>query len=123
MVRLILARSRAWQETGATLAALRGLRLARHLAATLEATAEMELADRAYVDLVDRLNFRRASAVLLAADTARAIARLRASPADPLDSLRAAERASSLDRATQAVAAPDLTARGAAPRAERAPAL
>jgi CHAT domain-containing protein len=118
VVRLILARSSAWQETGATLAALRGLRLARHLAARLEATAEVELADRAYVALVDRLNFRRASAVLLAADTARAIARLRASPADPLDWLRAAELAISLDRATEAIADPDLKAVAATRLAE-----
>jgi CHAT domain-containing protein len=113
LVRLILARSNAWQETGATLAALRGLALGRHLAARLEATAEMEFADRAYVDLVDRLNFRRASAVLLAADTAHAVARLRAAPADTpdwMDWLRAAELAVALDRATEAVADPDLKA-------------
>jgi len=117
-VRLIIARSSAWRETGATLAALRGLALARHLAATLEATAEVEVADRAYVDLVDRLNFRRASAVMLAADTAGAIARLRVSPADPLDWLRAAELAISLDRATEAIADPDLKAVAAARLAE-----
>jgi CHAT domain-containing protein len=118
LVRLILARSKAWQETGATLAALRGLALARHLAARLEAAEEMELADRRYVDLVDRVNFRRASAVLLAADTARAIARLRASPADPLDWLRAAELAMGLHRATEAVPDPDLKAVAAARLAE-----
>ena len=118
LVRLILARSNAWQETGAMLAALRGLRIARHLAARLAATAETELADRAYVDLVDRLNFRRASAVLLAADAAGAIARFRASPADPLDWLRAAELAMSLDRATEAVTDPDLKAVAAARLAE-----
>jgi CHAT domain-containing protein len=118
VVWLILARASAWQETGATLAALRGLRLARHLAARLEAPAEMELADRAYVDLVDRLNFRRASAVLLAADTAHAVARLRAAPADTLDWLRAAELAMALDRATEAVADPDLKAVASARLAE-----
>ena len=78
----------------------------------------MELADRAYVDLVDRLNFRRASAVLLAADTAGAIARLGASPADPLDWLRAAELAISLDRATEAVTDPGLKAVAATRLAE-----
>jgi CHAT domain-containing protein len=117
-VRLILARSSAWQETGATLAGLRGLRIARYLAARLDATVETELADRAYVDLVDRLNFRRASAVLLAADAAGAIARLRASPADSLPWLRAAELAVSLDRATEAVTDPDLKAVAAARLAE-----
>ena len=118
LVRLIVARSNAWQETGATLAALRGLDARPSSCRQAQATAEMELADRAYVDLVDRLNFRRASAVLLAADTADAVGRLGASPADPLDWLRAAELAMSLDRATEAIADPDLKAVAATRLAE-----
>ncbi len=113
LVRLIFARVGVWQQAGATLAELRGQKLARHLAARLDAPAELELADRGR-----RLPSPRTAAVMLAADTAGAIARLRTSPADPLDWLRAAELAVSLDSATEAIADPDLKAVAATRLAE-----
>ncbi|WP_172382609.1 CHAT domain-containing protein [Streptomyces sp. MNP-20] len=108
LVRLLLARAAAWQRDGLTLAALRCLRAARFVTARITAPPEADLTDRAYVDLVDRLNFRQASTVLLAADTAHATAALRERGADERGWLRAAELALALDRAVEALADPDL---------------
>ncbi|GGV29597.1 CHAT domain-containing protein [Streptomyces spectabilis] len=108
LVRLLLARAAAWQRDGLTLAALRCLRAARFVTARITAPLEADLTDRAYVDLVDRLNFRQASTVLLAADTAHATAALRARDADERSWLRAADLALALDRAVEALADPDL---------------
>ncbi|MFE6158104.1 CHAT domain-containing protein [Streptomyces sp. NPDC056486] len=114
LVRLFVARAAAWREAGLTLAALRCLRSARHLVGSITAPPESELTDRAYLDLVDRLNFRSASAVLLCADTARATQALRAPGADTGTWLRAADLAMSLDGAVEALADPDLKAVSAA---------
>ncbi|WP_189173824.1 CHAT domain-containing protein [Streptomyces lasiicapitis] len=110
VVRLFLAYAAARQRDGQTLAALRCLRAARYLAARSVPSVEGELTDRAYLDLVDRLNFRQASAVLLAADTAHATAALARPGADEYTWVRAADLALSLDRAVEALADPDLKA-------------
>ncbi|MFD7815625.1 CHAT domain-containing protein [Streptomyces sp. NPDC059785] len=108
LVRLLVMRSRTWRERGATLPALRCLRLARRLAVSLDASVERELVKRAHVELADRLNVRRASAVLLAADTADAIARLGGGPVDELAFGRAASLAISFNNTVQALGDPDL---------------
>ena len=118
LVRLIIARANAWRDTGATLAALRALRIARRFVRALDAEVESESADRAYIDLADRVNFRRASAALLAAETAEAVTRMRDQPADVLAWLRGADLVMSLDRAVEALADPDFKAVAAARLAE-----
>ena len=118
LVRLIIARANAWRDTGATLAALRALRIARRFVRALDAEVESESADRAYIDLADRVNFRRASAALLAAETAEAVTRMRDQPADVLAWLRGADLAMSLDRAVEALADPAFKAVAAARLAE-----
>ncbi|MEV6956991.1 hypothetical protein [Streptomyces sp. NPDC051183] len=65
LIRLLVVRSRTWRDRGAALSALRCLRLARRLAVASDAPTERELVERAHVELADRLNVRRASAVLL----------------------------------------------------------
>lgn len=118
LVRLIVAQAYAWQDTGATFAALRALRTARRLVSSLDAEAETERADRAYIDLADRINSRRAAAAVLAAETKEAITVMRNGPADALVWLRCAELVMSLDQAVEAVADPDLKAVSAARLAE-----
>lgn len=108
LLRLLVMRSRTWRDAGAALPALRCLRLARRLAVSLAAPAERELVERAHVELTDRFNVRRAAAVLLAADTAEAIARLGGGPVDELAFGRAANQAISFDNAVQALGDPDL---------------
>ncbi|MDN3025895.1 CHAT domain-containing protein [Streptomyces sp. S.PB5] len=110
LVRLFVVRGTAAQAAGRTLTALRCLRSGRRLAAGIDAPVESDLADRAYLDLLDRVNFRRASTVLLAADTIRATAALHTPQADTVTWMRAAELAMSLDGAVEALADPDLKA-------------
>lgn len=118
LTRLFLARGTAWLAAGRTLAALRCLRSARRLASGIDSPVETELADRAYLDLMDQLNFRRASTVLLAADAIRATAALSEPDADTMTWLRAADRVMSLDRAVGPLADPHLEAVSAARLAE-----
>ncbi|MEU8032218.1 CHAT domain-containing protein [Streptomyces sp. NPDC049099] len=108
LVRLLVVRSRTWRDRGAALPALRCLRLARRLSVSLDAAAERELVERAHVELADRLNVRRASAVLLAADTAEAIAGLGDGPVAELAFGRAASLAITFDNTAQALGDADL---------------
>ncbi|MFH8591131.1 CHAT domain-containing protein [Streptomyces rimosus] len=114
LLRLVVARCRAWREEGATLPALRALRLARRIAAGTDAPAESGIVDAAHVDIVGGANYGRAPAVLLAADTAHAVSELRRAPAGVLDWTRAALLAMRFDQAAETLADPELKAIAAA---------
>ncbi|MEU4211549.1 CHAT domain-containing protein [Streptomyces sp. NPDC026206] len=113
LVRLLVVRSGTWRDSGEALPALRSLRIARRPATTLAAGAELGLVQRAHVELADRFNVRRASAVLLAADSAEAVESLRGAPFTELAWMRAARLALALDAAAQALGDPGITAVGA----------
>ncbi|GAA3840964.1 hypothetical protein GCM10022226_74230 [Sphaerisporangium flaviroseum] len=114
LVRLMLAAASKQREGGASPPVMRALRLARHLAAGVDAPAEKDLADRAFIDFVSDTNFRSASAALLAGETAQAVAALGEGPVDVLAWVRAVEQAIYLDRMAEGGADPDLKGLAAA---------
>lgn len=120
LARLVLARAAQWRESGDVLMAERALRAARCLARELPVRTEDDLISRAFIDLISTANFNAASVVLLVAETAEAIGRLRANSEGERERfwIRAVELAFELKGMATRLRDPELIALGAARSAE-----
>ncbi|MFG3016798.1 CHAT domain-containing protein [Streptomyces cinerochromogenes] len=110
LVRLLLECSEAWQAVGEALPALRCLRLAGHFAAAMDAPVESELVDHYHIRLIDQFTYRRASAVLLAAESARSVASLCQPPVEERAWQRASSQVMMLNDVAEGLADPDFKA-------------
>ncbi|GAA2208800.1 hypothetical protein GCM10009850_042580 [Nonomuraea monospora] len=108
IARLLLARARKLRESGPSLPAMRGMRLARRLAALAGAPKERTLAGRDLIDLISEANFRFASTVLLAGEAAQHVAGLGSGSVEALAWTRAADVVNELDNVAESSADPDL---------------
>jgi hypothetical protein len=110
LTRMVVAAAHQNAAASETLTALRALRLARAFAGKLNAPDEESISGRSYIELLDSINFRRASAVLLAAETAAAIKTAKRPDTDASAWLQAVREAMSFNAATTALSDPDLKA-------------